>query len=79
MQTDLRPIDHIAQLTMPKLFIAGANDKHTTIAEARRLFDTASAPKELWTVPGAEHIDLHHAAKVEYEQRVLDFFKRTLR
>jgi fermentation-respiration switch protein FrsA (DUF1100 family) len=75
----LRPIDHVPQLSMPKLFIAGANDKHTTIAEAQRLFDAASEPKEFWVVPGAEHVDLHNAARVEYEQRVLDFFKRTLR
>jgi fermentation-respiration switch protein FrsA (DUF1100 family) len=76
---DLRPVDHVGQLSMPKLFIAGANDKHTTIAEAQRLFDAASEPKEFWIVPGAEHVDLHHAVRVEYEQRVLDFFKRTLR
>jgi fermentation-respiration switch protein FrsA (DUF1100 family) len=76
---DLRPIDHVNQLPMPKLFIAGAHDKHTTIAEAQRLFDAASAPKEFWVVPDAEHVDLHKAARVEYEQRVLEFFKRTIR
>ncbi|HEY6802159.1 MAG TPA: alpha/beta hydrolase [Pyrinomonadaceae bacterium] len=77
--SSLRPIDHVGQLQMPKLFIAGANDQHTTIAEAQRLFDAASNPKEFWIVPGAAHVDLHHAARVEYEQRVLDFFNRTLR
>ena len=75
----LRPIDKVGQLSMPKLFIAGADDKHTTIAESQRLFDTANSPKEFWIVPGAAHVDLHNAARVEYEQRVLDFFKRTLR
>ena len=76
---ELRPIDHVSQLTMPKLFIAGANDKHTTAAESKRLFETAAAPKEFWLVPGGGHVDLHNVARVEYEQRILDFFKRTLR
>ena len=76
---DLRPIDHVGQLTIPKLFIAGANDQHTTLAESRKIFETASEPKEFWVVPGAAHVDLHNAARVEYELRVVDFFKRTLR
>ena len=76
---NLRPIDHVGKLTMPKLFIAGANDQHTTLAESRKIFEMASEPKEFWVVPGAAHVDLHKAARVEYEQRVVDFFKRTLR
>lgn len=76
---NLRPIDHVGKLTMPKLFIAGANDHHTTLAESRKIFEMASEPKEFWVVPGAAHVDLHKAARVEYEQRVVDFFKRTLR
>ena len=76
---NLRPIDHVGKLTMPKLFIAGANDQHTTLAESRKIFEMASEPKEFWVVPGAAHVDLHNAARVEYEQRVVDFFKRTLR
>jgi fermentation-respiration switch protein FrsA (DUF1100 family) len=76
---NLRPIDHVGKLTMPKLFIAGANDQHTTLAESRKIFEMASEPKEFWVVPGAAHVDLHNASRVEYEQRVVDFFKRTLR
>jgi fermentation-respiration switch protein FrsA (DUF1100 family) len=76
---DLRPIDHVGQLTIPKLFIAGANDRHTTLDESRRLFEAASAPKDFWTVPGAAHVDLHSASKVEYEQRVLEFLGSNLR
>jgi len=76
---NLRPIDHVGKLTMPKLFIAGADDQHTTLAESRKIFEMASEPKEFWIVPGAAHVDLHNAARVEYEQRVVNFFKRTLR
>jgi pimeloyl-ACP methyl ester carboxylesterase len=76
---ELRPIDHVNQLTFPKLFIAGADDHHTTIEESRHLYETACAPKELWIVPGAAHVDLHEASKIEYELRLLNFFKSNLK
>jgi uncharacterized protein len=76
---DLRPIDHVGQLRAPKLFIAGANDRSTTLEESQRLYETASAPKDFWVVPGVGHVDAHNRARVEYEQRVLDFFARNLR
>lgn len=70
----LRPIDHVRNATMPKLFIAGAEDQHTTLAESRRMFAATSEPKELWVVEGARHMDLHAKAHEEYERRVLRFF-----
>jgi uncharacterized protein len=76
---ELRPIDEVGQLKIPKLFIAGANDQHTTIEESKRLYEIACAPKEFWAVPGAAHVDLHNAARVEYERRVLEFFGKNLR
>jgi fermentation-respiration switch protein FrsA (DUF1100 family) len=75
---DLRPIDHVNSLRMPKLFIAGSEDRHTTLAESRELFHAAAEPKELWVVNGAKHQDLYTFAKAEYEQRVLGFFAKHL-
>lgn len=75
---DLRPIERVADLHMPKLFIAGTEDRHTTFEEAQELFDRASGPKEFWPVKGAAHINLHAYAKQEYETRVLEFLRRTL-
>lgn len=75
---ELRPIDHV-NLRIPKLFIAGAEDRHTTLVESCELFAVASEPKELWVVSGAKHQDLHAFARTEYEQRVLLFFARHLR
>jgi uncharacterized protein len=74
----LRPIDHLGSST-PKLFIAGADDRHTTLAESQRMFDAAAGPKEFWIVNGAAHVDLHAAHKVEYEQRVISFFQHYLK
>lgn len=76
---DLRPIDKVSSFTVPKLFIAGEQDRHTTLAESRQMFSAASEPKELWVVPRGEHIDLYPLAKDEYEQRVLGFFGKYLR
>ena len=76
---DLRPIDHVIALRLPKLFIAGAEDQHTTLAESRELFAAAGEPKDLWIVSGAKHQDLVAYARIEYEERVLAFFAKHLR
>jgi fermentation-respiration switch protein FrsA (DUF1100 family) len=76
---DLRPIDKVSRFTVPKLFIVGESDQHTTLVESQQMFSAASEPKELWVVPRAEHIDLYPLAKEEYERRVLDFFEKYLR
>ncbi len=63
----------------PKLFIAGAKDRHTKLTESRELFEAASEPKKLWVVEEAAHVDVHTVAKEEYERRILDFFDKRLR
>lgn len=70
----LRPIDHIGHLTMPKLLIVGDRDRHTTLAESYAMFHVAIEPKELWVVHGAQHVDLCRYAGAVYKRRVLDFF-----
>jgi fermentation-respiration switch protein FrsA (DUF1100 family) len=76
---DLRPVEHAPKVTAPKLFVAGAEDAHTTLEESRELFGAAAEPKELWVVEGARHQDLHKLAGREYEARVLGFFEKHLR
>ncbi|MGH9944393.1 MAG: alpha/beta hydrolase [Pyrinomonadaceae bacterium] len=75
----LRPINRVGVLSAPKLFIAGADDRHTTLAESQTLFQAAREPKEFWAVEGARHEDLHARARAEYERRVLQFFAEHLR
>lgn len=74
----LRPIDRIAQVRVPKLMIAGAEDRHTTLAESDRLYAAAAEPKEYWIVPGAGHEDIHKFQGNAYETRVLAFLGRWL-
>lgn len=75
----LRPIDGIGALDAPLLIVGGGADTHTTPAETRRLFASADAPKELWIVPGAAHVDLHDYMTAEYERRIGGFLSGRLR
>lgn len=76
--TDLRPIDHVCQITVPKLFLAGTEDRHTKLAEAEALFARAAEPKTFHPVPGAKHEDLHRYLSADYEKLILDFFQKNL-
>lgn len=75
----LRPIDRIGALRAPVFILSGADDRHTTMEDTRRLYAAAPDPKELWIVPGAAHVDLLHAAGDEYRRRIVAFLDPTLR
>lgn len=75
---DLSPADKIRHLGVPVLIMAGENDRRTTVANSRALFDNARDPKALWIVPGARHQDFHRYDRAAYEQRVLTFLSENL-
>src|SRR5205809_3239427 len=72
----LRPIDHIANVRCPVLIISGEKDRNTRPPDTQMLSDRVRSPKQLWLVPKAGHVDLHRAAREEYETRVLAFLAR---
>jgi pimeloyl-ACP methyl ester carboxylesterase len=74
--SDLRPIDHIADIHCPVFVMGGENDRNTTPLDTRLLFARANEPKQLWLVPKTGHVDLHKAATKEYESRVLAFLEQ---
>jgi alpha-beta hydrolase superfamily lysophospholipase len=74
----LRPIDHISSLHAPVLIVSGTEDRHTSVAETKRIFAAASEPKELWLVEGAAHVDLHAFNPQVYESRVSNFLLKHL-
>jgi uncharacterized protein len=78
-EDQLRPIDHIADLTSPLLLMAGTADRYTTIEESRSLFERAAEPKRFWPVEGAAHVDLAAYAPEAYRAQVLSFFGEHLR
>ena len=76
--SELRPINALPVLTMPVLIASGAQDGHTTWSETQRIFDAANAPKTLWKVEGAGHVDLQHFNPALYESTVMPFLAQHL-
>lgn len=74
----LRPIDYIAGINCPVMILSGRNDPNTRIGDSSALFDAAKNPKKLWTIAGAQHVDLYNYARAEYERRVLAFLEEAL-
>ena len=77
--SQLRPVDHIGDVQCPVFIISGEKDRNTRPADTRMLFEHARSPKQLWFVPNAGHVDLHRAAREEYEIRVLAFLAQMAR
>ncbi len=71
----IKPIDHVRNLHVPVLVIAGETDPFTRLEESKQLFDAANEPKELWIVNGASHQDLWKFSPRDYQDRVLGFFE----
>lgn len=76
---DLRPIDHIGDAKCPVFVVGGEADRRTPATETQEMFEAVTSTKELWLVPGADHVDFHKYAKAEYERRVLAFFANHLK
>jgi len=69
--SQLRPVDHIANVECPVFIMSGENDRNTRPTDTRMLVERARNPKEVWFVPNAGHVDLHRAARQKYEARIL--------
>lgn len=76
--SELRPIDFMAKIEAPVLIANGEIDRHTTIAQARQLFDAANTPKQWVVFKGAAHIDLFAFNAKHYKNEVMPFLDRYL-
>lgn len=75
----MRPIDRISQIRVPKLLIVGDADRHMRIAESIAMYRAAAEPKALWVIHGAAHVDLCRYGGKEYQARLLAFLGHWLR
>jgi fermentation-respiration switch protein FrsA (DUF1100 family) len=71
--SQLRPVDHIGNVECPVFIMSGERDRNTSPTDTRMLVERTKNPKQVWFVPNAGHVDLHRAARQEYETRVLAF------
>lgn len=73
------PIYHAKALApRPLLIIQCGSDNRMPVEEGQRLYAAAGEPKELWLVPGADHIGAKDQNPGEYEKKILAFFAQHL-
>ena len=69
--------EHIAEIKRPILFIAGENAH--SLGYSQTAYDNASDPKELYIVPGANHVDLYDQVdKIPFD-KIEEFFNTNLK
>ncbi len=75
--SSVSPVDTIKEVETPILLIHGERDSQIPVKNAYLLHE--AAPKsELWIVPGADHGEAQALGPIEYERKVLEFFKENL-
>lgn len=68
----------IRRTKQPILLIHGEEDHYIRSAHARFLYDRKRGEKELWIVPKAAHNDSVLEEPKQYEERILQFYKKHL-
>lgn len=62
-------------LTLPTLYIHGLADASVPATMGQALYQTTSAPKELWLVPNADHNDLISCAGADFDRHLRQFIQ----
>jgi alpha-beta hydrolase superfamily lysophospholipase len=73
---DVSPEKAVATRPFPVLLICGTRDHRIPCRHAERIYKSATGPKELWVVPGAEHASALGRASAEYERRTVALFEK---
>jgi uncharacterized protein len=79
VNTEYDPIEAVGRISPRPIFIMhGTADRVVDPAMARRLYDAAGEPKELWLVEGADHYGAMQEHAEEANHRLLEFFRRSV-
>ncbi len=71
------PVDKVADVTCPILFIHGQADRGTPVEDVYRLLKASGNPLDrLWVMPGAEHCQAYKTDPAGYVDIVAGFFDR---
>ena len=77
--TESEPLRWVYRIAPRALFVIhGEDDPYISVDDARRLYDRAGEPKELWIAQGAGHRRVDEVYPDEYQERVVGFFDRYL-
>ena len=66
-------LSKVGTLTMPILFVHGAQDPDVPPDMSQRLYDAASQPKHIWIAPDATHNDISTIATTGYRKAAQNF------
>lgn len=72
------PLDAIANLQQPVLFIHGTNDGQIPYSHSQALYDAANEPKQFYLVDGAGHTNNYEYDVTHYEAIVIPFLEQYL-
>ena len=76
----ISPLESAAALSpRPLLLIQGGQDLRMPVEGARRIFERAGQPKELWVIEGAGHLEGYSLNPAAYNARLAAFFRSSLR
>lgn len=78
LRTKLNSIEKIKSVRVPILIVHGSHDTIIPVGFARRLFQAANEPKELYEIPGADHNDTFFVGGEEYFNRIDQFVDSAL-
>lgn len=73
LKKDANPLATMKNAKNPVLFIHGEKDMLVPFEMCGKLYDACPAPKEIFTVPDAEHAYCYYDAKEEYDAKVKEF------
>ncbi len=76
MSDQYNPIDYVSRVApRPLLIMHGEADQVVDPAMARRLYNAAGEPRQLWMVPDADHYGALQDRPEEVKARLLSFFQ----
>lgn len=72
---EIRPIDHVAELDAPVLFVHAEGDRLIPAEHSRKLYAQAREPKQLWISDAPVHGQTFAKHREEYLRRVLQLIE----
>ncbi|RKQ33870.1 alpha/beta hydrolase [Oceanobacillus halophilus] len=72
-------LNQVKENNLPIFLVHGEEDELVPTEMAKELYEAAAGGKELWLVPGAGHTDAYDIATEEYQDRLVDFIKQTIK
>ena len=70
-------LSKLPSLSVPVLFIHGLDDEDVPAYMSQQLFEAASEPKQLLTIPGADHGNVASVGGDRYMQTICQFMERS--